>query len=146
MTLRRYTARWSTPLSRSSTKRCCCSGTNAPKASRCADCTHTIWKVREIKARNEQGRHSERSTSIGPLLPQPSASSVSSRLVATRELPTSLKVVVKLKRLLNEQVATRAGSAHEISVCRAAFIRELQHSLGSIGTAAAFQATACASG
>jgi hypothetical protein len=30
------------------------------KASRCADCTHTIWKVREIKAQNEQGRHSER--------------------------------------------------------------------------------------
>jgi hypothetical protein len=70
MTLRRYTARWSTPLSRSSLNGAidCCRGTSAPKASRCADCTHTIWKVREIKAQNEQGRHSERSTSRLPAL------------------------------------------------------------------------------
>jgi hypothetical protein len=31
---------------------------------------------------------------------------VPSRLVATRELHTSLKVVIKLRRLLKEQVAT----------------------------------------
>jgi hypothetical protein len=63
----------------------CCRGTSAPKASRCPEFTHTIWKSKRIKAQNEQGRHSERSASIGPSrLPQPSAQFIPSRLVAIR--------------------------------------------------------------
>ena len=62
--------------------------------------THTIWKVREAKATQIEAGP--------PLRPQllAFAQFVPSRLVATRELHTSLKVVAKLQRPLNEQVAT----------------------------------------